>query len=253
MNIYTCFGEFGYYNFYILPALNVYFSKGGPRFGVITYPDYYNIFELLFPGKIEAVELLEQDPRRSCFISRRYDKPYDNFQKINVFLESFIASLPNPLNLYHEREKLRIQLNGERLDKIKRRFSYLENYDVQVFYLRKRIAGSERNYQHNINWNSFYSDNNFLVFINDTEEALGIFENSGRVYNTKNIYENIFFFNICHSFVSCDSGIIDFAKHCGCPRIQILPTTIPINKMNYRKYNNCITTEIESKFLFPQL
>ncbi len=252
MKLATCFCEFGYLNFFVLPALNLYFAAHKEVLRLVTYPDYFALLQHLFGDRVEAAELLEQDPLRSGYTSRLYDERYTEMQKINVLLENYLSSLEERPDLHRVRQQTPFFSPAEATRDVDKRVQDLGIDEIVVFYLRNRTNTHLRNYQHDIDWPKFRRKGRLLVFIGDTDESLVPFPDSPTICRTQNLFENMAFFRPCALFVSNDSGIIDFAKNCGCREVHILPSEQEINPANFRPFGWCHTQEIKPDFLLPR-
>ena len=253
----SCFCELGYLNFYVLPALRVYFETTRERLTLVTYPDYFRLLRHVFGGRIEAGELLEQDPLRSGFQSPKYDPSYAELPKLNELLEGHLAALPRRPNLHRIRERSLIDPPREVIETMDRRFGGSASEEtafdeIFVFYLRNRSNSDRRNYLGNLDWRTLEADGRLLVFVGDTEESLAPLPEGPTVYRTRDLFENAYFFKRCSCFFANDSGIIDFAKNCGCTMVRIVPSRSEVNPKNYRPFNSCVTKPLESRYLLPE-
>ncbi len=247
----SCFCEFGYLNFYVLPALRVYFETTRERLALVTYPDYFRLLQLLFGDRVEAAELLEQDPLRGGFASPKYDRLYADLPKVNDLLEDHLTSLPRKPNLHRVREQSLIAAPRDLTETMDRRFGDAFD-DIVVFYLRNRSNSDRRNYLGNLDWSTLEADRRLLVFVGDAGESLVPLPEGPTVYRTRDLFENIYFFAHCSCFVANDSGIIDFAKNCGCRMVRIVPSRSEVNPKNYRPFNSCVTKPLEAEYLLPE-
>ncbi len=248
----SCFCEFGYLNFFVLPALRVYFETSPERLALVTYPDYFRLLRHLFGERVEAAELLEQDPLRSGFSSPRYDASYADLPKIDALLESHLASLSPRPDLHRVRERSIIDPPREVTEAMDRQFGGDAFDDVVVVYLRNRANSDRRNYLGNLDWRTLEADGRLLVLVGDSEEALVPFPEGPTVYRTRDLFENAYFFQRCSCFFANDSGIIDFAKNCGCRTVRIIPSRSAVNPKNYRPFNSCVTKPLGSRYLLAE-
>lgn len=248
----SCFCEFGYLNFYVLPALRVYFETTRERLALVTYPDYFRLLQLLFGDRVEAAELLDQDPLRGGFASPKYDRLYADLPKVNELLEDHLTSLPRMPDLHRVRERSLIAPPRDLAETMDRRFGGGAFDEIFVFYLRNRSNSDRRNYLGNLDWSVLEAGRRLLVFVGDSEESMVPLPEGPAVYRTRDLFENIYFFERCSCFFANDSGIIDFAKNCGCRMVRIIPSRCEVNPKNYRPFNTCVTKPLEPEFLLDE-
>lgn len=222
------YGEFGYFNMFILPHLEYIFTKIKTDSVIVlsTLKDYADILEIKFPSNIIFIDTKKYSRYRIRFSNIEFDKC--SYQPISEYLRKMIPEFENRFeklmtsSLDETNMKSFLKIEGK--EKISEKYIsifprsrsdfsgiHTENRNVDkviwmvvIDYLTKKYKGVK------------------IISHGHKNEKLKL----DNVTESNNIIESIKYLNNSFLFISPDSGFVAFSKNCGVKNNIVLSHTM---------------------------
>lgn len=236
---YFYLGEFGYFCDIILGAIQQYVLSNPEKKHKIcihTYKEYGFIINHLFPHYFKFV-LIPLDQHRSWHhCSPENNEKLKSISNIRLLFEKpvpeFLSDmLENPDIRFYIRDPIKFILPSD----------YSKYKNINVFFFRKRIVDPRRNYDYDKNSPSYLMCNEYSEKLMLDKDSLSVIYTGNETLIPDFVpqAENILliptleelspFLSAATRFCSSDSGLISYAKLCGCKDILIFPNPVGNN------------------------
>lgn len=226
------YGEFGYLNTIILNELTKYFVENPDSILEIeTFNDYAIILNILFPGLCKLTPIHLDQERTFHGSNKENEIALVDFLKCSKYIRDYsftnietkIIKMDSNVNINKEYDKNticifprnRISISNEK-----------NNIDFQKRNMTKEMFDKVLE----IIDDTFLTHDYKIIIVGKE-----ILDTSEQYEKVEDINAMIDILSKCKLFVTCDSGMVDFAKNCGCKDILIV-TNDGINEYHL-KYN----------------
>jgi hypothetical protein len=234
---YFYLGEFGYFCDIIIGSIQQYVVRNPDRKQKIcihTYKEYAFIINHLFPDYFKFVHISLDQDRNFHNCSAENNEKLKSISNIKLLFEKPVPEfledmLENPDIRFYIRDPIKFDFPTDYYSKYK---------NINVFFFRKRIIDPRRNYDYDKNSTIYQMCNEYSEKLMSDKDSLSVIYtgNETLVPDFVSQAENILFIPtleklspfLCAAtrFCSSDSGLISYAKLCGCKDILIFPNPV---------------------------